>query len=58
MTLETLEMMLGGEDKKQNMKQIILLIKKKIRYMVNEDAGAARDFLDLVEILKMQKVRV
>ena len=58
MTLETLEMMLGSEDKKQNMKQIILLIKKKIQYMINEDYDAAKDFLDLVEILKMQKLRM
>ena len=51
-------MMLGSEDKKQNMKQIILLIKKKIQYMINEDYDAAKDFLDLVEILKMQKLRM
>ena len=34
------------------------MIKKKISYMINEDFDVAKDFLDLVEILKQHKSRI
>ena len=58
MTLETLALMLGGEEKTQHAAKLNLLVKKKIKYMINEDLDVAKDFLDLVEILKQHKARV
>lgn len=52
MSLETLALMLGGEEKTQHVAKLNLLVKKKISYMINEDLDVAKDFLDLVEILK------
>ena len=56
MTVDTLKLMLGGEDNKTlHAAKLNAIVKKKINYMINEDLDVARDFLDLVEILKSHK---
>ena len=48
--------MLGGEENKTlHAAKLNAIVKKKINYMINEDLDVARDFLDLVEILKSHK---
>ena len=34
------------------------MVKKKINYMINEDLDVAKDFLELIEILKEHKIVV
>ena len=34
------------------------IVKKKINYMINEDLDVAKDFLELIEILKEHKLVV
>lgn len=59
MTIETLKMMLGGDDNKNlHAAKLNAIVKKKINYMINEDLDVARDFLDLVENLKTNKSRL
>jgi len=58
MTLETLALMLGSDEKIQHAAKLNMLVKKKISYMINEDLDVAKDFLDLVDILKQHKARV
>ena len=58
MTVETLKIMLGGEEKTMHATKLNAMIKKKIQYMINEDLDVAKDFLDLVEILKSHKAQV
>lgn len=55
MTVQTLKTMLGGEEKTMHATKLNKMIKKKIQYMINEDLDVAKDFLDLVEILKSHK---
>ena len=56
MTVDTLKLMLGGEDNKTlHAAKLNAIVKKKINYMINEDLDVARDFLGLVEILKSHK---
>jgi len=51
-TLETLALMLGSDENTQHAAKLNQLVKKKISYMINEDLDVAKDFLNLVEILK------
>ena len=55
MTIETLKLMLGGEDRKLHASKLNAIVKKKIKYMINDDLDVAKDFLDLIEILKQHK---
>ena len=56
MTIETLKLMLGGDDNKTlHAAKLNAIVKKKINYMINDDLDVARDFLDLVDILKSHK---
>lgn len=56
MTLETLKLMLGSEEKNAlHANKMNQIVKKKVKYMINEDLDVAKDFLDLVEILKEHK---
>jgi len=56
MTIDTLKLMLGGEETKTlHAAKLNQIVKKKINYMIKEDLDVARDFLDLVEILKSHK---
>ena len=34
------------------------MVKKKVNYMINEDLDVAKDFLELIEILKEHKIVV
>lgn len=59
MTIDTLKLMLGGEENKTlHAAKLNAIVKKKINYMINEDLDVARDFLGLVEILKSHKQHV
>ena len=59
MTVDTLKLMLGGEENKSlHAAKLNQIVKKKISYMINEDLDVAKDFLDLVEILKSHKSHV
>ena len=53
-SLETLQLMLGSSEIK-NAAKLFQMIKKKIKYMINDDLDVAKDFLDLVEVLKHHK---
>ena len=55
MTMETLALMLGGDDNTQHASKLNQLVKKKISYMINDDIDVAKDFLNLVDILKQHK---
>lgn len=50
--------MLGGDDKTLHASKANAMTKKKISYMINEDLDVARDFLELVDILKQHKSQV
>ena len=58
MTMDTLALMLGSDDKNQHAAKLNLLVKKKIAYMINEDIDVAKDFLNLVDILKQHKAHI
>lgn len=59
MTIDTLKLMLGGEENKTlHAAKLNAIVKKKISYMIKEDLDVAKDFLDLVEILKSHKNHV
>ena len=59
MTIDTLKLMLGGEENKTlHAAKLNAIVKKKINYMIREDLDVARDFLDLVEILKSHKSHI
>ena len=47
--------MLGGDDKTLHATKANAMTKKKISYMINEDLDVAKDFLELVDILKQHK---
>lgn len=55
MTMETLALMLGADDNTQHASKLNQLVKKKISYMINDDIDVAKDFLNLVDILKQHK---
>lgn len=44
--------MLGSEEKTQHADKLNQMFKKKIKYMIKEDLGVAKDFLNLVDVLK------
>ena len=59
MTIDTLKLMLGGEENKTlHAAKLNAIVKKKINYMIKEDLDVAKDFLNLVEILKSHKNHV
>ena len=57
MTVNTLQLMLGTEENTQHAAKLYNNVKKKIKYMVYEDLDVAKDFLNLVENLKMFKAK-
>ncbi len=58
-TVLALKHMLGEDQEKTvHANKANAMTKKKISYMINDDLDVARDFLDLVEILKTHKAMV
>ena len=59
-TVLALKQMLGEEKDKSTVhaNKANAMTKKKISYMINDDLDVAKDFLDLVEILKQHKAAV
>ena len=49
--------MLGGEENTLHAAKLYNNVKRKIKYMVYEDLDVAKDFLNLVENLKMFKAK-
>lgn len=57
-SVAALKLMLGGDDKTLHASKANAMTKKKISYMINEDLDVAKDFLELVDILKQHKSQV